>query len=76
MLRLTRHNEEPFEMTAELIHFLESLPGTVTFVNIHGEVLVRIPDETGQADTGYSRSGVRPSKAGRRAVAAGVNHAK
>jgi hypothetical protein len=50
MILVTRHNEWPFEMTAELIQFLESLPGDVTFVNTFGEVLVR-PDRQRRGTT-------------------------
>ena len=75
MLRITRHNEEPFEMTAELIHFLESLPGNVTYVNIHGEVLVR-PADRQSREPKIQRSGrVRSIAAGRRAAATGEYHA-
>ncbi len=75
MLRITRHNLEPFEMTAELIHFLESLPGNVTYVNIHGEVLVRTADQPGREPKMDRSERVRPTAAGRRAAAAGEYHA-
>ncbi len=50
MIRVARHNEMPFEINAELVTFLESLPEGVTFVNVDGEILVRLqqPRMTGR----------------------------
>lgn len=76
MIRVTRHNEAPFEYTAELITFLESLPEDVTFVNIDGEVMVRLPDEPDR-DTKAERGGrACLARAGRRARSLGECHAE
>ena len=70
MLMLTRHNERPFEMTAELISLLESLPEGVTFINVYGEVLVRAAAVSRQPKK-HSGTRVRPGSAGRRGAAPG-----
>ncbi|MDM7973416.1 MAG: hypothetical protein QUT27_10240 [candidate division Zixibacteria bacterium] len=76
MIRVTRHNEVPFEYTAELIRFLESLPGPVTFVNVDGEIMVRLSDEPGRGapDQRDRRPGAPGAR--RRARAIGERHAE
>ena len=56
MILVTRHNEYPFEMTAELVQFLESLPAGVTFVTTTGEVLVHEAGDK-QGSTGTDNYG-------------------
>lgn len=62
-------------MTAELINFLESLPGNVTYVNIHGEVLVRPATGSGREPKIKRSERVRSVAAGRRAASTGEYHA-
>jgi hypothetical protein len=75
MIRVTRHNEIPFEITAELITFLESLGEDLTFVNVDGEVLVRKQKQASRVNQEKRSHSARATAPGPMVADTGVENA-
>ena len=71
MMTVTRQDDYPMELSAELIQYLESLPGTIVFQRLEGDVLVfRNSDKsTGRVNKSRCGSGARSYRPGARSGA-------
>ena len=68
MMTVTRQDDYPMELSAELLQFLDSLPGTIVFQRIEGDVLVfrERAGQRGGNHTSRRGSDARPNRPGRR----------